>query len=96
VPVIDELLPQHVDLIRCLSYEVEAIKPEQEIYDWIVRESGIPADQTLFVGDTRSADHVGPLKYGFRALHLVRHQPPKAAQLFLGGNPGPTMRRPAT
>lgn len=73
--VIDNLLPQHVDLIRCLSYEVGAIKPEQEIYDWIVRKSGVPAKQTLFVGDTRLADYEGPLKYGFRALHLVRNQP---------------------
>lgn len=79
--VIDELLPQHVDLIRCLSYEVEAIKPEREIYDWIVRESGIPADQTLFIGDTRLADYEGPLKYGFRALHLVRHQPPRGGTI---------------
>lgn len=73
--VIDNLLTQHVDLIRCLSYEVGAIKPEREIYDWIVRKSGVPADQTLLVGDTRLADYDGPLKYGFRALHLVRHQP---------------------
>lgn len=72
--VIDNLLPQHVDLIRCLSYEVGAIKPGQEIYDWIVRKSGIPADQTLFVGNTRLADYDGPRKYGFSALHLVRHQ----------------------
>lgn len=72
--VIDRLLPQ-VDLMQYLSYEVGAIKPEREIYDWIVRKSGIPANQALFVGDTRLADYEGPLKYGFRALHLVRHQP---------------------
>lgn len=73
--VIDNLLPPHIDLIRCLSYEVGAIKPEQEIYDWIVRKSGVPAKQTLFVGDTRLADYDGPIKYGFRAQHLVHHQP---------------------
>lgn len=73
--VIDNLLPPHIDLIRCLSYEVGAIKPEQEIYDWIVRKSGVPAKQTLFVGDTRLADYDGPIKYWFRAQHLVRHQP---------------------
>lgn len=73
--VIDNLLPPHIDSIRCLSYEVGAIKPEQEIYDWIVRKSGVPAKQTLFIGDTRLADYDGPIKYGFRAQHLVRHQP---------------------
>ena len=71
---IERLLPQ-VGLMRCLSYQVGAIKPEREIYDWIVRESGMPAQQTLFIGDTRLMDYDGPIKYGFRALHLVRNQP---------------------
>lgn len=71
---IDKLLFQF-DLIRCLSYEVGAIKPEQEIYKWILDEAGVEAEHTLFVGDTRLADYDGPIKFGFKALHLVRNQP---------------------
>jgi HAD superfamily hydrolase (TIGR01549 family) len=69
--VIDRLLPQF-DFIQCLSYEVGAIKPEHEIYDGIVTKSGVSAEQILFVGDTLLADYEGPIKYGFKALHLLR------------------------
>lgn len=69
--VIDRLLPQF-NFIQCLSYEVGAIKPEYEIYDGIVTKSGVPAEQILFVGDTLLADYEGPIKYGFKALHLLR------------------------
>lgn len=72
--VVDKLLPQ-IDVIRCLSYEVGAIKPELEIYDWIVRNSHVTPEQTLFIGDTYVADYEGPIKYGFKARHLVRNQP---------------------
>lgn len=71
---VDNLLPQQVDMLHCLSYEVGAIKPEKEIYDWIARKSGVPPEQTLFVGDSRLADYEGPLKYGFQALHLCCNQ----------------------
>lgn len=69
--VIDRLLLQF-NFIQCLSYEVGAIKPEYEIYECIVGRSGIPAEQILFVGDTLLADYEGPIRYGFKALHLVR------------------------
>lgn len=71
--VVDRLLPQ-IELIRCLSYEVGAIKPEREIYDWIVCNSNLTAEQILFVGDTYLADYEGPIKYGFNAKHLIRKQ----------------------
>lgn len=73
---IDNLLPKNIDFLRCLSFEVGAIKPEKEIYDCIVNRSGVMPEQVLFIGDTRSADFDGPLAYGFRALHLVRGQIP--------------------
>lgn len=69
--VIERLLPQF-NFIQCLSYEVGAIKPEYEIYDGIVTKSGFSAEQILFVGDTLLADYEGPIKYGFKALHLLR------------------------
>ena len=69
--VIDRLLSDYT-FIKCLSYEVGAIKPESEIYDDIVTKSGVAASQILFVGDTYIADVEGPLNYGFHALHLQR------------------------
>jgi HAD superfamily hydrolase (TIGR01549 family) len=71
--VIDRLLNQF-DFIRCLSFEVGAIKPEPEIYDWIVQTSNVQAEKILFVGDTQLADYDGPVKFGFNAKHLVREQ----------------------
>jgi HAD superfamily hydrolase (TIGR01549 family) len=78
--VIDRLLPQF-NFIQCLSYEVGAIKPEYEIYDGIVTKSGISAKQILFVGDTLLADYEGPIKYGFKALHLLREGKSEKARI---------------
>lgn len=69
--VIEKLLSQY-DFIRCLSYEVGAIKPEPEIYADIVNQSHVRPSQILFVGDTFAADVEGPMSYGFLALHLKR------------------------
>lgn len=69
--VINRLLPQY-DLVRCLSYEIGAIKPEAKIYDEIVKRSYVNPSEVLFVGDTFTADFAGPAQYGFRALHLQR------------------------
>lgn len=69
--VVDRLLSRF-DLLRCLSYEVGAIKPERSIYDWIVRHSGYGAEETTFVGDNYFADYEAPSQFGFQALHLVR------------------------
>lgn len=69
--VIDRLLPQ-VPLLQCLSYEVGHIKPEREIYQWIVEKADVKPDQCLFVGDTFLADYEGPKHFGFQARHLTR------------------------
>jgi len=68
---IDRLLSDY-HFIKCLSYEVGAIKPESEIYDDIVNKSEVATGEILFVGDTFLADVEGPLNYGFKALHLQR------------------------
>lgn len=69
--VIDRLLPR-IPLLQCLSYEVGYIKPEREIYKWIVEKAGVKPDQCLFVGDTFLADYEGPKHVGFQAKHLTR------------------------
>lgn len=74
--VVDRLLSQF-DLIRCLSYQVGSIKPDEEIYRWLVRESGVPKEEVVFVGDNFVADYDGPSHFGFQAFHLVRGEESK-------------------
>lgn len=69
---IDSLLPE-LPVLKCLSYEVGAIKPEAEIYQWIISRSGVCAEHCLFVGDTKIADYDGPVSQRMNALHLVRN-----------------------
>lgn len=68
---VDRLLSQF-DLIRCLSYQVGCIKPENGIYNWLVHEIGASKEATVFVGDNLVADYEGPTAFGFKAFHLVR------------------------
>lgn len=70
--VIGNLMPQF-NFLRCLSYEVGAIKPEPEIYQWILERSSLKPEEILFVGDTRVADFEGPMACGFNARQLVRN-----------------------
>lgn len=53
--VIEKLLPQY-EVIKILSYEVGAIKPEPEIYTKIVNKGGVAPHEILFVGDTLMGD----------------------------------------
>ena len=69
--VIQKLLPQF-HFIKCLSYEVGFIKPDREMYEFVVNRSGVTQSQAIFVGDTLHADYDGPKKFGFNARHLVR------------------------
>lgn len=68
---INILLPDF-KFINCLSYEVGYIKPEKEIYEWIIKRSKFTPEQCLFVGDTLIADYEGPKQFGFQARHLIR------------------------
>lgn len=72
--VVDKLLSDF-HFIKCLSYEVGYVKPEREMYEWIVSRSGVAPSQSMFVGDTLHADYEGPKEFGFRARHLVREGP---------------------
>lgn len=69
--VVDRLLPR-IPLLRCLSYDVGYIKPEREIYQWIVERVAVPPENCLFVGDTRLTDYDGPRCFGFQAKYLNR------------------------
>lgn len=69
--VLEQLLPD-TPLIKCLSYNVGYIKPEREIYQWLVDNADVNPAHCLFVGDTLLADYEGPTQFGFRAKHLIR------------------------
>lgn len=60
--------------MKFLSYEVGFIKPDPEIYQKIIFESGCKSESCLFIGDTFIADYDGPIKNGFQARHLIRDQ----------------------
>ncbi len=74
--VLQDLLPAHPDLLRCLSYDVGAIKPDPAIYRWLEEHSGIAAKKMLFVGDNYIADVEGPRSVGMNALYLKRNSSP--------------------
>lgn len=71
---IDLLLDKHL-LIRALSYEIGFIKPEREIYQAVIAQTLVPAEECLFVGDTLLADYEGPRLFGMQAYHLMRGTP---------------------
>lgn len=71
--IIDRLLSEF-SFSKYLSYEIGFIKPENQMYDAIVKMRSIRKEEILFVGDTLLADYEGPIKYGFQARHLCRTQ----------------------
>lgn len=62
---------------RCLSYEVGFIKPEENMYRYLINTANVHPAECLFVGDSLPLDYQGPIQAGMRALHLVRNQPIK-------------------
>jgi len=51
------------------SYQIGLRKPFREVFDFVVRDAGIRADETLFIDD--SMEHVeGARKTGLHAYHL--------------------------
>ncbi len=54
------------------SFTVGAIKPEAQIYRAVCAALELQPKQVLMVGDTLEADVIGPLRFGMRAVHLVR------------------------
>lgn len=60
--------------LRCLSYDVGFIKPETDIYQFLIKQANVSPQNCLFIGDTFLADYQGPLEFGMNALHLVRDE----------------------
>lgn len=56
------------------SFEVGAIKPEPEIYAYVLQRLGCNADEVLFVGDSVQADLHGPTSIGMQARLIERHR----------------------
>jgi len=51
------------------SYQVGLRKPDEEVFHYVLRDSGLRADETLFIDD--SPQHVeGAIKAGLKAYHL--------------------------
>ena len=70
-------LLEDVDYIRCLSFEIGAIKPDPSVYECVVEKSGVRKENILFIGDSLAADYRGPEDYGFRALQILRDESPR-------------------
>jgi putative hydrolase of the HAD superfamily len=47
-------------------------KPHTGIYQVILDQLGIPASETIFVGDSWGPDVLGPLSFGITAIHIDR------------------------
>jgi HAD superfamily hydrolase (TIGR01549 family) len=69
--------------MSCMSYEVGFIKPDPEIYRFIVDTALVTPGECLFIGDTFLADYEGPQQFGMRARHLVRDKPRSGYEISL-------------
>lgn len=61
------------------SYEVNTIKPEDEIYRIALSKLKISPEKILFVGDTYDADYQKPKKLGMNAILIDRTKKRKGA-----------------
>ena len=68
--VVSSLLP-NIDTYAW-SYEVGAIKPESQIYQYLIDQLECRAKDVLFIGDTPLADFSGPNEFGMSARLIDR------------------------
>ena len=68
--VVSSLLP-NIDTYAW-SYEVGAIKPESQIYQYLIDQLECRAKDVLFIGDTPLADYSGPNEFGMSARLIDR------------------------
>jgi HAD superfamily hydrolase (TIGR01549 family) len=54
------------------SFEVGAVKPDPKIYEFVLKDLNVLPNEILFVGDTMSADVLGPRNVGMKAV-LINH-----------------------
>ena len=75
--VVSSLLP-NIDTYAW-SYEVGAIKPESQIYQYLIDQLECRAKDVLFIGDTPLADYSGPNEFGMSARLIDRKNGQKLA-----------------
>jgi len=73
----DHGVAQHFNFI-VTSIKVGWRKPHPAIYDFAVELAKLPKEQILFIGDNYQCDYEGPIKYGFKAIHLDKKNIGKA------------------
>ena len=64
------------------SYEVGAIKPESQIYQYLIDKLQCHAKDILFIGDTLLADYSGPTEFGMSARLIDRKSGQKLADVL--------------
>jgi len=64
------------------SYEVGAIKPESQIYQYLIDQLECRAKDVLFIGDTPLADYSGPNEFGMSARLIDRKNGQKLADVL--------------
>jgi putative hydrolase of the HAD superfamily len=64
------------------SSELGVRKPHRQIYETVLATLGVPAHESVFVGDRVREDIVGPQAAGMRAIltHEFRQEPPNGAR----------------
>ena len=78
--VVSSLLP-NIDTYAW-SYEVGAIKPESQIYQYLIDQLECRAKDVLFIGDTPLADYSGPTEFGMSARLIDRKNGQKLADVL--------------
>ncbi len=64
-----------------VSAAVNKRKPSPEIFQSTLKELGVSASETIFVGDTIDADVEGPKSVGMKVMYIER-RPQKASEKF--------------
>ncbi len=70
-----------VDYIA-FSFELNAVKPEPEIFAAVCRALALEADEVMMIGDSRSSDYAGARAFGMQALHLDRSGKTQSAEVI--------------
>ena len=65
-----------------VHYEVGAIKPESQIYQYLIDKLQCHAKDILFIGDTLLADYSGPTEFGMSARLIDRKSGQKLADVL--------------
>lgn len=55
---------------RVVSYEIKCVKPEPEIYDYIIKKYDINPDEAVFLDDSK-ANLEAAQKFGFKTIHVT-------------------------